>query len=196
MCARHGHWLEGERPLRRLIAPTVSGRQGRRREAGSEGSRRQNCDLRDTNPIRGCEAGRVGKQQQSPMRSRAKAVNGAGVQGKWQASLHVLTRGDLGCVPRGTERTERCFERGPEVSRGHISRWSHDHPRRVGKPAYRAKGQTSNGRSTLSSSGGEHRRQTSPDRGPGGGARAVKPPGPGLRAERPPTRDKGKASAG
>ncbi|MEE9188362.1 MAG: hypothetical protein V3U36_03255 [Anaerolineales bacterium] len=32
--------------------------------------------------MRGCEAGRVGKQQRSPMQSRAEAVNGAGVQGK------------------------------------------------------------------------------------------------------------------
>jgi hypothetical protein len=23
-CAQHGRWLEGERPLRRLVAPTVS----------------------------------------------------------------------------------------------------------------------------------------------------------------------------
>ena len=30
-------------------------------EVGSGGSQRQTCDLKDMKPIRGCEAGRVGK---------------------------------------------------------------------------------------------------------------------------------------
>jgi predicted RNA-binding Zn-ribbon protein involved in translation (DUF1610 family) len=48
LCAQHGRWLTGERPIWRLIAPTISGRQGRHREVGSGGSRKQTCDLRNT----------------------------------------------------------------------------------------------------------------------------------------------------
>jgi hypothetical protein len=47
-CARHGRLHGGESPLRTLVTGTVSGRQGRRREAGSEGSRKQNRDARNT----------------------------------------------------------------------------------------------------------------------------------------------------
>lgn len=32
--------------------------------------------------------------------------------------------------------------KGAEVSRGHTSRWSNDHPGRLGKPSHRAKGRT------------------------------------------------------
>jgi hypothetical protein len=60
MCAQHGRWLEGERPLWRLIALTISREQGRHREVGSEGSWRQTCDLMNKKLIRGCEAGRAG----------------------------------------------------------------------------------------------------------------------------------------
>jgi hypothetical protein len=61
LCAQHGRWLEGERPLWRLIALTISREQGRHREVGSEGSWRQTCDLMNKKLIRGCEAGRAGK---------------------------------------------------------------------------------------------------------------------------------------
>src|SRR5947209_17559 len=47
-CARHGRLLGGESPLRTLVTGTVSGRQGRRRKAGSEGSRKQSRDARNT----------------------------------------------------------------------------------------------------------------------------------------------------
>jgi len=60
VCAQHGRWLEGERPLWRLIALTISREQGRHREVGSEGSWRQTCDLMNKKLIRGCEAGRAG----------------------------------------------------------------------------------------------------------------------------------------
>ena len=46
--------------------------------------------MRNTNPIRGCEAGRVGSRQQSPKQPRAKAVNGARVQGKPAKGLEDL----------------------------------------------------------------------------------------------------------
>jgi len=49
--------------------------------------------------------------------------------------------------------------------------------------------------STLSSSRDKQREQTSPDRGPGGQTKAVKPPGSGLRAELFPARDEGKSGA-
>ncbi len=51
LCARHGAELGGESPLRAVMIGTVSQGQGRRREAGSEGSRRQNPDLTNRNRI-------------------------------------------------------------------------------------------------------------------------------------------------
>jgi hypothetical protein len=51
--ARHDQWAGGASPLWRLMAPTTSRGQLRRREAGWEGSRRQSRDLRYTNRIRG-----------------------------------------------------------------------------------------------------------------------------------------------
>ena len=56
LCAQHGRWLEGERPLWRLIALTISREQGRHREVGSEGSPRQSSDPRNTNRIQGWAA--------------------------------------------------------------------------------------------------------------------------------------------
>jgi hypothetical protein len=63
-----------KRDIWRLVAPSISRRQGRHCEVGSGGSRRQTCDLKDMKPRRGFEAGRVGKEQQSPMRPKAEAV--------------------------------------------------------------------------------------------------------------------------
>ena len=51
--AGHDQPLGGASPLWRLMAPTTSRGQLRRREAGWEGSRRRNRDPRDTNRIRG-----------------------------------------------------------------------------------------------------------------------------------------------
>jgi len=56
--------------------------------------------------------------------SKQSHVNAARVRGK----LPHLIRGDL--------------PMRAEVSRGHSSRWSNDHPGRMGKLIYRAKGQT------------------------------------------------------
>src|SRR5207253_8874866 len=53
MYARHDQWAGGVSPLWRLMAPTTSRGQLRRREAGWEGSRRQSRDLRNTNRIGG-----------------------------------------------------------------------------------------------------------------------------------------------
>ena len=82
MCAQHGRCLAGERPVWRLVAATISQGQGRHCEVGSGGSRRQTCDLRNTKPIRGCEVGRVGMKQRSPMQPKTKAVNWTSAQGK------------------------------------------------------------------------------------------------------------------
>ena len=48
----------------------------------------------------------------------------------------------------------------------------------------------------MSSLWDEHRRQTSPDRGPAGQAKGVKPVGLGQRAEPSPARDKGESNTG
>jgi hypothetical protein len=128
-CAQHVHRLEGERPLRRKIAPTVSQRQGRHREVGFEGSWRQTCDLRNTNPIRGCEVGRVGEERRSPKQSKAEAVNGARVQGKsmnlpgetcWQAGngnpgwkARLRQQGSAEAIVPESSRRE-----GPNIKKG------------------------------------------------------------------------------
>jgi hypothetical protein len=89
------------------------------------------------------------------------------------------------CLVDETEEIERSSDRIAEVSRGRSSRWSNDHPGRAGKLAYRAKGRTAN-EPGVEHSRDEYRRQTSPDRGPGGKAKAVKPTGSSLRAEQSP----------
>ena len=53
MYAQHGQQLAGVSPVWRLMAPTTSQWQLRRREGGWEGSRRRNRDPRYTNRIRG-----------------------------------------------------------------------------------------------------------------------------------------------
>jgi len=89
------------------------------------------------------------------------------------------------CLGDETEEIERSSDRIAEVSRGRSSRWSNDHPGRAGKPAYRAKGRTAN-EPGVEHSRDEHRRQTSPDRGPAGRAKAEKPLGSSQRAEQSP----------
>ena len=66
-------------------------------------------------------------------------VNPAGAEGKrhvlpWEVSASVWTNQttELATVREGCG----------EVSRSHSSRWSNDHPGRLGKPSYRAKGRT------------------------------------------------------
>ena len=53
MCAKHGANLRGESPLRALMVGIASQEQGRRREAGFEGSWRQKSDSTNRNRIRG-----------------------------------------------------------------------------------------------------------------------------------------------
>jgi len=90
-CAQHERCLGGERPLRRLIAPTVSQRQGRRREAESEGSRRQTCDRRDTNPI----GGHTSRASWPPTAKPDAIKGGCGRWGRGAGKGNALTWGDL-----------------------------------------------------------------------------------------------------
>ena len=77
-CARHDQQLGGASPLWRLMTPTTSQGQLRRREAGWEGSRRRSRDPRNTWRTRiacgrvGCaykagRSGRAGSAWRSPM---------------------------------------------------------------------------------------------------------------------------------
>src|SRR5271157_1065667 len=91
LCAQHGRWLEGERPLWRLIAPSVSERQGRHREVRSEGSRKQTCDLRNTKRIRGCPSRASWQRTTKP-----NAIKDLGSKcAKDAGKVNVLTWGDL-----------------------------------------------------------------------------------------------------
>ncbi len=73
-----------------MLAPTASSRQGPTREGRSEGSRRQNCEPRDTNAIEG-------RHPRGESAQHDKALWSGG-HGKWRGcagKVHVLTRGDL-----------------------------------------------------------------------------------------------------
>ena len=94
LCARHGRNLGGESPLRGVVPLTVSRRQGRHREVGSGGSRRQNLGPRNTNlVIRPCSPDE---------RATSREVHGTkglrGARGGREGKDCVLTRGDLPAV--------------------------------------------------------------------------------------------------
>jgi hypothetical protein len=57
-------------------------RKGYRREAGSEGSAEQTCELMDKNRIEGASVGRVGNVPRSPYPSRMQGVDPAAVHGR------------------------------------------------------------------------------------------------------------------
>ncbi len=93
-------------------------------ERGEEAGE-QNLDLMDKNRVKRHGAlGKLARDSEAQKGSKRLDVNAAGVRGK---SWHLI-RGGL------SKRTE--------VSRGHSSRWSNDHPGRMGKLIYRAKGRT------------------------------------------------------
>jgi hypothetical protein len=136
MYARHDQRLGGESPLWRLMAPTTSQWQLRRREAGWEGSRRRNRDPRNTWPIAaavagGCayEARRSGRASiawRSPMFIKGPLRRRGGCAGK---AVGLIRGGLRGCprmlvhawrdrrVVRDGWRREALARRG-EVSRG------------------------------------------------------------------------------
>ncbi len=97
----------------------ISEAQGRRREAGSEGSVEQSRDPMDKNRIRGLP-GRTSEQAIA----KSAAIKGRGGKSGGCAVKAVgLTSGGLRRVrnPR-TERFRKGRDRGAEVSRGHSSR--------------------------------------------------------------------------
>ena len=105
-------------------------------ERGEEAGE-QNLDWMDKNCVkrRGVRD-ELAQDSEVQKGSKQLNVNAARVRGK---QSHLI-RGGLRRVLKGTERLERFSDRGAEVSRGHISRWSNDHPGRLGKLSYRAKG--------------------------------------------------------
>jgi hypothetical protein len=57
-------------------------RKGYRREAGSEGSAEQTCELMDKNRIQGASVGRAGNVLRSPYPPRTRSVDPATVHGR------------------------------------------------------------------------------------------------------------------
>jgi len=57
-------------------------RKGYRREAGSEGSAEQMCELMDKNRIWGASVGRAGDESRSPYPSRTRSVDSATAHGR------------------------------------------------------------------------------------------------------------------
>ena len=99
----------------------ISEAQGRRREAGSEGSVEQSRDPMDKNRIRGLP-GRTSE----PRIAKSIAIKGRGGRSGGCAVKAVgLTSGGLRRVrnPR-TERARKGRHRGAEVSRGHSVCWA------------------------------------------------------------------------
>ena len=97
----------------------ISEAQGRRREAGSEGSVEQSRDPMDKNRIRGLPGRTSG-----PMIAKSIAIEGrGGISGGCAVKAVGLTSGGLRRVrkPR-TERFRKGRDRGAEVSRRHSSR--------------------------------------------------------------------------
>ena len=85
LCAQHGRWLEGERPLRSLIAATVSGRQGRHREVGSGRYAEPEANLRleEHEPYaRLVQPGELARDNEARCDQGLGGVNVARVQGK------------------------------------------------------------------------------------------------------------------
>ena len=83
---------------------------------GSEGSRRQSSDPRNTNRIKGCGIGVSLRDKAKPVaikRCRSKC-GGCGVEAV------TLTRGGLQACPNGTMDSARDSDGSAEVSRGHI----------------------------------------------------------------------------
>ena len=103
----------------------VSEAQGRRREAGSEGSVEQSRDPMDKNRIRGLP-GRTSERDVA----KSAAIKGRGGKSGGDAAKAVgLTSGGLRRVRNsGTERVRKAGDRGAEVSRGHGSRLAGEGP--------------------------------------------------------------------
>ena len=103
----------------------VSEAQGRRREAGSEGSVEQSRGPMDKNRIRGLP-GRTSERDVA----KSAAIKGRGGKSGGDAAKAVgLTSGGLRRVRNSrTERVRKARDRGAEVSRGHSSRLAGEGP--------------------------------------------------------------------
>ena len=106
LCARHGVKLGGESPLRTAMVGTVSRRQGRHREVGSEGSPRQNLDPTNRNRIQGRRGGVIRQRTETPdNHSDTRGGKSGGDQGK---ALRLTLGGLFVCgtnplpTPQGT----------------------------------------------------------------------------------------------
>ena len=82
------------------MTPTTSQWQLRRREAGWGGSRRRNRDPRDTNRVEAGRSGRAGLARRSPLSSRGRHVDAAGVRGRLLVLSVEVSTGVLGMPDR------------------------------------------------------------------------------------------------
>jgi hypothetical protein len=136
MYARHDQRLGGESPLWRLMAPTTSQGQLRRREAGWEGSRRRNRDPRNTwrtaAAVAGCcayEARRSGRASiawRSPMPIKGPLRRRDGCAGKAvgliRGGLHGCPRMPVRCVSTARRVGRDGWRRKALARRGEVSR--------------------------------------------------------------------------
>ena len=118
--------LGGASPLWRLMAPTTSRGQLRRRETGWEGSRRRNRDPRDTNRIRGgaARASQHDVAKPDAIKGPLRKCGGCArkVAGLIPGDLHGCRRMPDRCL--GTDRRVGCDGDGRKVAarRGEVSR--------------------------------------------------------------------------
>jgi hypothetical protein len=105
-CAEHARQLGGASPLSSLMERRISEAQGRRREAGSEGSVEQNRDPMDKNRIR-----RLVRPDERAGNREVHAIKGLGsrfvglqptgsTRGGCAVTAIELTSGDLRRVPQ------------------------------------------------------------------------------------------------
>ena len=136
-CAQHDQQLGGASPPWRLMAPTTSRWQLRRREAGWEGSRRRSRDPSNTWPVAavavGCayeawRSGRAGSAWRSPMSIKGPLRRRGGcavkVAGLTWGDLHGCSRCPVRWLVRGVVRDgggREAAARCGEVSRGRIT---------------------------------------------------------------------------
>jgi hypothetical protein len=99
---------------------SASEAQGRRREAGSEGSVERWRGPTNRNRVRGASGGTSG-----PLTTKSSIRQGQGrIRGGRASEDDGLTPGGLRRVPSGTGRSARSGDRGAGVSRGHSRRLS------------------------------------------------------------------------
>ena len=160
-----------------MIAPTISGRQGRCREAGSGGSRKQNCGLRNTKHVRGYPSRASWQQAAKP-----NAIKDLGSKRDKRAEkVNVLTWGDL---LSGFQSNPDCEVRLRQQGSAEVI-----------VPIFFREGLNIKRMSKMSSSQDEHGRPNASDRGTTSQTKRVKPVGVVERVEPSSARDRRKSSA-